>query len=152
MREEMLARALRVRRILPADLTETSEGAAKVQKVESARSVVVREVARLRAVRADVHDREGLVGERVDLGSRPRLRQDASGQGQRSDDQESQAAPSIRCHRSTEARARSRPDGRGEEIAQIRPARRGCRAETTTAVSDGTRRLRGLGRCLREVK
>ena len=78
MRQEMVARALRVRRILPV---ETSEGAAKVRKVESALGVVVREVARLRAVRPDVHDRKGLVGERLDLGPRPRLRRDASGQG-----------------------------------------------------------------------
>ena len=103
MRPEMLARALRVRRVLPADLTEPSQGAAKVRKVESARGVVMREVARLRAVRPDVHDRKGLVGECIDLGSRPRLRRDASGQGQRSDDQESQACPSTRYHRSTEA-------------------------------------------------
>jgi hypothetical protein len=77
----MLARALRVRRILPADLIETREGAAKVRKVESAPGVVVGEVARLPAVRSDMHDRKGVVGKRVDLGPRPRFCRDASGHG-----------------------------------------------------------------------
>ena len=52
MREEVLSRALRVGRILPAHLTEAGERAPEVREIQPAGRVVVRQVARLRAVRS----------------------------------------------------------------------------------------------------
>jgi hypothetical protein len=68
---EVLARPLRVGRILPVNLAEASACAAEMRDVQPTVGVVMREVARLRAIRPDVDRGEGLVGQRREVGALP---------------------------------------------------------------------------------
>ena len=72
MYQQVLSCPLGVGRILPVHLVETSERATEMRKIELTFRVMVGEVARFRPVGPRVDGGEGLVRERVDVGSRPR--------------------------------------------------------------------------------
>jgi hypothetical protein len=73
MLPQMPARPLGIGRIRPADQTKASQSTPQVREVNLSVDVVVREMSRARSVRSHVDDRERVVGQGVDIGTRPGL-------------------------------------------------------------------------------